>query len=106
MKRLFDTAVVVENAIAVIVAYEIVWLHSRWHWMTGPREEAVIQRVMVTVLGCSALALLLGGFSLWALRLMKRAGSDDLVIRNAWACVSLLGSGILLLFSLLPITTG
>src|SRR5690242_6814450 len=75
MKRFFDTAVVVENAITVVVAYEIFWLHSRCHWMTDPREEAVIQHTMVKVLSGSALALLLGVFSLWALRLIKRAGS-------------------------------
>jgi hypothetical protein len=106
MKRLFDTVVVVENAIALIVAHEIVWLQSRWHWMTGPREAVIIQHVMATVLSCSALALLLGLFSLWALGQLRKGGSDDLSARNAWAYLSALASGILLLLSFLPVYTG
>ena len=106
MKRLFDIAVLLENGIAVAVGYDLVWLHSRWHWMTGRDELRRIEQVMSTVLICSPSALLLRLFSLWAFRLMKKECCEDLGMRRAWARASALVSGILLFLSLLPISMG
>jgi hypothetical protein len=106
LKLLFNMAVLLENAGTTAAAFAMVWLHSRYHWMTGPRESITIDRVAAFMLVCSLSGLILGFSSLIILRLTKRRGFADFSGRKLWAWASLLASVVLFLLALLPIRFG
>jgi hypothetical protein len=105
MNRLFDATVALENAAVIIAAFLLIWLHDRWHWMTGPEELIRIHWVAGLAILSSLAAFALGSSSLVALRLMKSRG-NDIGIRKTWAVLSLLASLAALLVSLLPVRHG
>jgi hypothetical protein len=106
MKQLFDVTVSLENLGAAIAAYAMVWLHGRYHWMTGPQAQITIHRAMLLMVICSVLALILGCSSMIIFRVMKSRIAKEFGARKTWGLLSVLASVVLLLLSLLPIQTG
>ena len=103
MKLIFDITMALEN-VAIVTAFRtVVWLHSRYHWITPPDS---VDRAMRAALISSASSVLLGALSFITFRLMKTALGEDLSYRKTWAVVSMVFGVVLLFVSVLPVRVG